>query len=44
MPTGDGRLGMLRAGTYGRGLWQIPLLADVKPFGKYGDFWASCKT
>ncbi len=26
MPTGDGRLGMLRAGTYGRGLWQIPLL------------------
>jgi hypothetical protein len=27
MPTGDGRLGMLRAGTYGRGLWQIPLLA-----------------
>ena len=27
MPTGDGRLGMLRAGTYGRGLWQIPLLS-----------------
>ncbi len=26
MPTGDGREGMLRAGTYGRGLWQIPLL------------------
>ena len=26
MPTGDGRLGLLRAGTYGRGLWQIPLL------------------
>lgn len=26
MPTGDGRSGMLRAGTYGRGLWQIPLL------------------
>ena len=26
MPTGDGRLGMLRAGTYGRGLWQLPLL------------------
>jgi hypothetical protein len=26
MPTGDGRQGMLRAGTYGRGLWQIPLL------------------
>lgn len=26
LPTGDGRIGMLRAGTYGRGLWQIPLL------------------
>ena len=26
VPTGDGRLGLLRAGTYGRGLWQIPLL------------------
>ncbi|HWW98871.1 MAG TPA: choice-of-anchor D domain-containing protein, partial [Edaphobacter sp.] len=26
MPTGDGRAGELRAGTYGRGLWQIPLL------------------
>ena len=26
LPTGDGRLGMLRAGTYGRGLWQTPLL------------------
>lgn len=26
IPTGDGRSGMLRAGTYGRGLWQIPLL------------------
>ena len=26
MPTGDGRMGMLRAGTYGRGLWEIPLL------------------
>ena len=26
MPTGDGRLGMLRAGTYGRGIWQTPLL------------------
>ena len=26
MPTGDGRSGMLRAGTYGRGIWQIPLL------------------
>jgi Protein of unknown function (DUF1573) len=27
MPAGDGRLGELRAATYGRGLWQIPLLA-----------------
>jgi hypothetical protein len=26
LPTGDGRLGLLRAGTYGRGLWQTPLL------------------
>ena len=26
MPTGDGRTGELRAATYGRGLWQIPLL------------------
>lgn len=26
LPTGDGRLGELRAATYGRGLWQIPLL------------------
>ncbi len=26
MATGDGRMGMLRAGTYGRGIWQIPLL------------------
>ncbi len=26
MPTGDGRIGMLRAATYGRGIWQIPLL------------------
>jgi hypothetical protein len=26
LPTGDGRFGMLRAGTYGRGLWQTPLL------------------
>jgi len=29
MPTGDGREGMLRAGTYGRGLWQIPLLNAI---------------
>lgn len=26
LPTGDGRSGILRASTYGRGLWQIPLL------------------
>jgi hypothetical protein len=26
IPTGDGRMGELRAATYGRGLWQIPLL------------------
>ncbi len=26
LPTGDGRQGMLRAGTYGRGLWQIALV------------------
>lgn len=26
MPTGDGRVGELRAATYGRGIWQIPLL------------------
>jgi hypothetical protein len=30
MPTGDGRLGMLRAGTYGRGLWEIPLLTALE--------------
>ena len=33
MPTGDGRLGMLRAGTYGRGLWQIPLLNATSDSG-----------
>ena len=26
LPTGDGRYGSLRAGTYGRGLWETPLL------------------
>jgi len=26
MPTGDSRLGELRVATYGRGIWQIPLL------------------
>ena len=31
LPTGDGRFGMLRAGTYGRGLWQIPLLTAASP-------------
>ncbi len=29
LPTGDGRLGLLRAATYGRGLWQTPLLSAV---------------
>jgi hypothetical protein len=27
--TGDGRKGLLRAGTYGRGIWQTPLLTAV---------------
>ncbi len=31
LPTGDGRIGMLRAGTYGRGLWQTPLLTAAVP-------------
>ena len=31
MSTGDGRTGELRAGTYGRGIWQIPLLTAVTP-------------
>lgn len=31
IPTGDGRLGMLRAGTYGRGIWSIPLLNASYP-------------
>jgi hypothetical protein len=31
MPTGDGRTGELRAGTYGRGIWQIPLLTASAP-------------
>ena len=29
LATGSGTTGMLRAGTYGRGLWEIPLLAVV---------------
>lgn len=31
MPTGDGRLGELRAATYGRGIWQIPLVTAILP-------------
>lgn len=31
LPTGDGRVGELRAATYGRGLWQIPLLTALNP-------------
>lgn len=31
LPTGDGRLGELRVGTYGRGIWQIPLLTATSP-------------
>ena len=31
MPTGDGRTGELRAATYGRGIWQIPLLTASTP-------------
>ncbi len=33
MPTGDGRLGELRVATYGRGVWQIPLLTAAVPSG-----------
>ncbi|SNS31770.1 Transmembrane protein 131-like [Granulicella rosea] len=31
MPTGDGRTGELRAATYGRGIWQIPLVTAISP-------------
>ena len=31
LATGDGRSGELRAGTYGRGIWQIPLLTATSP-------------
>ena len=31
LATGDGRFGLLRAGTYGRGIWQIPLLTAAAP-------------
>ena len=29
--TGDGRMGELRAATYGRGIWQVPLLTATSP-------------
>ena len=31
MATGDGRTGELRVGTYGRGIWQVPLVTAVLP-------------
>ena len=31
MATGDGRTGELRAATYGRGIWQIPLVTAITP-------------
>jgi hypothetical protein len=31
MPTSDGRLGTLRAATYGRGIWEVPLLTASTP-------------
>ena len=31
MATGDGRYGELRAATYGRGIWEIPLLTALYP-------------
>jgi hypothetical protein len=31
LATGDGRYGELRVGTYGRGLWEIPLLTAAYP-------------
>ena len=31
MATGDGRSGQLRAATYGRGVWEIPLLTAASP-------------
>ena len=31
MSTGDGRTGELRVGTYGRGIWSIPLLTATSP-------------
>ena len=29
LPTGNGSLGVLRAATYGRGMWQVPLLSAL---------------
>ena len=37
LATGDGRLGELRVGTYGRGIWQIPLLTAVSAGGAGDD-------
>ena len=31
LPAGDGRAGELRAATYGRGIWQIPLITAISP-------------
>jgi hypothetical protein len=31
MATGDGRFGELRVGTYGRGIWEIPLVTAAAP-------------
>ncbi len=31
LPTGDGRVGLLRAGTYGRGIWEVPLVTAAFP-------------
>ena len=31
MATGDGRVGELRVATYGRGIWQVPLLTAISP-------------
>jgi hypothetical protein len=31
VPTGDGRIGLLRAGTYGRGIWTTPLITAAAP-------------
>jgi hypothetical protein len=33
LATGDGRYGELRAATYGRGIWEIPLLTAAYPAG-----------